>query len=545
MASDGEIGVGRELGDPLASLPSGFRDIVKFSLGLVEKGLTETIDLASKLESSRSLDDFEEKSKQFTDPAWKLNPYFAATKYAYRSTKRLSERLVADMGLGPNQKNQADVALSVFFGALSPNNFLLTNPTAIRKAFETGGLSLLSGARNFIDDLLHNGGLPSQVDKRPFKMGMNLAATPSKVVFKNELIELLQYLPQTEEVYATPLLASPPWINKYYIMDLAPDRSLIEWAVRAGHTTFAISYRNPTSDMSNYSLFDYLQKGPVAAIEAISEITGSSKVDLLALCLGGTLATATAAYFEAIGDKRIGTLTLLNTLLDFSDPGLLGAFADQGGVARLEKMMAGVGYLDGRYMARTFNLLRPSDMIFNYIGPNWLMGERPPAFDVLVWNGDYTRMPAKMHSEYLETCYLKNQFAKDEWSLGGIPIHPKKVQCDTYVLSAQNDHIVPWRSAYSATRLLGGEVRFVVSNGGHIAGVVNPPSAKAWYLASNSLPPAADHWMQSAVKHQESWWQDWAEWASTRSGPLTTPPSLGSKNHPILGDGPGEYVMEG
>ena len=432
--------------------------------------------------------------------------------------------------------------MSLLADALAPTNLLLTNPAALKRAFDTGGRSVLAGARNCLDDVRHNKGRPRQVDTSSFRLGENMAATPSKVVFRNDLIELLQYLPQTDEVHAVPLLASPPWINKYYVMDLAPGRSLIEWAVRQGRTVFTISYRNPDASMSGITMDDYSTHGTRAALDAVSEITGSDTVDVLGVCLGGTLAAMTAAQVAASGKDRIGTLTLINTLLDYTEPGQLGAFLDEGTIGKLERRMARKGYLDGGDMAGTFNALRANDLIFSYVASNWLMGEQPPAFDLLAWNADSTRLPAAMHSWYLRSCYMENQLAEGTMVLGGQRLNLGTVKPDTYVVAAERDHIVPWRSSYRTTGLLGGNVRYVLASGGHIAGIVSPPDPKAWVMTCDENPPTADEWREAASRQVESWWEDWSRWMADRAGPLGEPPRVGSRRHRVLADGPGEYV---
>ena len=360
--------------------------------------------------------------RRFADPAWEDNPVFFWLCQSHLVFRRLAEDLVAVGELDTRKREKAAFAVSLLADALAPTNLLLTNPAALKRAFDTGGRSVLAGARNFLGDVRHNGGRPRQVDKSPFRLGENMAATPSKVVFRNHLIELLQYLPQTDEVHAVPLLASPPWINKYYIMDLAPDRSLIEWGVRHGRTVFAISYRNPEASMSGITMDDYATDGMRAALDAVAEITGSETVDIIAVCLGGALATMVAAQLAASGEHRIGTLTLINVLLDYTEPGLFARFIDEGTINKLERRMARKGYLDGAAMGGTFNALRANDLIFSYVVSNWLMGKQPPAFDLLAWNDDTTRLPAAMHSWYLRSCYMENRLANGTMELGGEPL---------------------------------------------------------------------------------------------------------------------------
>jgi polyhydroxyalkanoate synthase len=325
-------------------------------------------------------------------------------------------------------------------------------------------------------------------------------------------------------------------------MDLAPKRSFIEWAVQHNRTVFAISYRNPPAEMSSLTMDDYLIKGPSQALDVIEEITGSPTVDIVGLCLGGALTAMAAAYLTASGDTRIGSLTLLNTLLDYSEPGALGMFTDVKTVERVEAQMAKEGHLKGASMAGTFDILRANDLIFNYVVSNWLMGQSPPAFDILAWNADSTRMPAAMHSFYLRNFYVENKLAKGQLELAGETIHLDEIKQPTYIVSAENDHIVPWRSAYKATNLLSGSVRFVLSSGGHIAGIVNPPGPKGWYLTGDDLPPTADGWRENATRNPGSWWEDWTVWSNDLAGPLVDPPSTGSGTYPVLYDGPGEYV---
>jgi polyhydroxyalkanoate synthase len=485
---------------------------------------------------------FDARDRRFADPAWEGNPGYFAMRQAYLAARRLSEDLLAAGRGDPLADQKAQLAVGFSFDALAPTNFLATNPAALKKAFETGGASLLAGTRNLLDDLAHNAGRPRQVDTAPFELGRDLAATPGRVVFRNDLMELIQYAPQAKRVRSIPLLASPPWINKYYVMDLAPGRSFIEWAVQHRRTVFAISYRNPDASMRGVTLDDYLIHGPRAALDVISDITGSGTVDIVGLCLGGALTAMLAAYLTETGDGRIGSITLLNTLLDYSEPGVLGAFADEQTISRLETEMARTGVMEGAKMAGTFDALRANDLIFNYVVSNWLMGKSPPAFDILAWNADSTRLPAAMHSFYLRSMYAQNQLAKGELEIAGQLLSLADVKNDTYLVGAVNDHIVPWPSSYKATGMLGGTVRYVLSSGGHIAGIVNPPGPKAWYEVAQHNPEGAARWREAAEKHGGSWWQDWASWADERAGRLGPAPPMGSDHYPALGEAPGDYV---
>lgn len=482
------------------------------------------------------------KDRRFADLAWEANPVYFAIRQTYLALRKYVLELAKMAKLDPSAGAKAEMALGILADALAPTNFLPTNPAALKRAFDTGGRSIAAGLRNFADDLLHNRGYPRQVDATPFEVGRNMAVTPSKVVYRSDLIEVLQYLPQADQVHQIPILCSPPWINKYYIMDLAPGRSFIEWAVQCGHTVFAISYRNPDAAMANTTLDDYLIDGPRTALDVICEITRSDTVDVVGLCLGGVLTMMTAAYLAGIGDDRIGSITLLNTLIDYAEPGALGTFTDVATVAKLEKRMARKGYLEGREMAGTFDLLRANDLIFNYVVSNWLMGESPPAFDLLAWNADSTRMPASMHSFYLRSCYVENRLVGGELELAGRRLDLADVKQPLYIVAAINDHIVPWPSSYATLQYLSGPVRFVLSSGGHIAGIVNPPGAKAWYMTAEGAYSTPDEWQAATAKHAGSWWEDWAEWAAQQGGPMVDPPRVGSETYPVLGDGPGEYV---
>jgi len=484
----------------------------------------------------------DDRDKRFADPAWDGNPGYFALRQVYLAARRLGEDLLA-AGQGDRATDQkARLAVGLAFDALAPTNFLPTNPAALKRAYETAGASVAAGVRNFVNDLVHNQGRPRQVDTTPFELGRNLAATPGKVVFRNDLMELIQYAPQTRQVHSAPLLASPPWINKYYIMDLAPGRSFLEWAVQHRRTVFAISYRNPDATMSGVTLDDYIIHGPKTALDVISDITGSPKTDIVGLCLGGTVTAMLAAYLTETGDDRIGSVTLLNTLLDFSEPGVLGTFADERTIERLDTQMARSGVMEGSTMAGTFDVLRANDLIFNYVVSNWLMGQDPPAFDILAWNADSTRLPAAMHSFYLRSLYAQNQLAKGVMELAGQVLSLANVKSDTYIVGAVNDHIVPWPSSYKSTRLLGGTVRFVLSSGGHIAGIVNPPGPKAWYEAGGHSPADPARWRKAAERHDGSWWEDWTRWADGRAGRLVPPPPMGSDRYPATGEAPGEYV---
>ncbi|WP_308259415.1 PHA/PHB synthase family protein [Pseudonocardia sp. H11422] len=543
------VGLGGALGEAARALAASPLDAVRATadfggqsgraaLAALQRGLGATADGPAELPA---------KDRRYADPAWEQNAWYYLCRQEHALFADYLGAIAADLDLGPATRRKIDFFVQQAIEATAPVNWPWSNPALLKRALETGGQSLVRGARNLLRDAVTNRGMPRQITPGTFEVGKDLAATPGKVVFRNRLMELIQYEPQTEQVHAIPLLLSPPWINKYYIMDLAPEKSLVEWAVQHGHTVFMISYRNPDSGLRDVTMSDYLLEGPVAAVDIVQGITGAPSVNVAALCLGGTLATATAAWLAARGDERINSLTLMNTLLDFSAPGQLGVFTDEKTVGRLERSMDREGFLPATSMKTTFDLLRARDLVWNYVVNNWVLGEDPTPFDMLTWNSDSTRMPAAMQTEYLRTCYLENQLAEGKMELAGERLDLSSVRQDAYVVSAEADHIAPWSSVYAGARQLGGTVRFVLSNSGHIAGVVNPPSPKSkhWFGESDQLPESAQDWRDDAGEHKKSWWEDWTPWIEERAGELRTPPSTGSAEHPVLEPAPGSYVLRG
>jgi polyhydroxyalkanoate synthase len=480
--------------------------------------------------------------QRFADRAWQLNPLFRAAAESYLQTVRWADDLVESSHASALHRNKARFAIDMMLDAVSPSNLPWANPAVWKEAFDTGGLSLVAGAGNFVDDVMHNGGRPRQVDTSSFTLGENMAATPARVVMRNDLIELLMYEPQTDLVHAQPILCSPPWINKYYIMDLAPGRSFIEYAVQHGFTTFCISYRNPDASMASVSWDDYLEQGLIAALDEISALTGSPVVNIVGLCLGGTMSTIGLAHLAAKGEaKRVGWMTLTNTLVDFSVPGTLGVFADRESVGRLEQKIQKRGFLEGSTMAQTFDWLRGNDLVWSYVVNNWFMGKTPPAFDLLTWNSDSTNMPATMHTQYLRACYVDNLLIQPgAFRIGDTAIDLRRIKQPLYILGAENDHIAPWRGSYLTSRHVGGDVRYTLTSSGHVAGIVNPPgNPKAAYWTRPRAEPGmdADTWREGAERIQGSWWDDWVAWAAARSGKMVLPPRM-----PRGEPGPGRYV---
>jgi polyhydroxyalkanoate synthase subunit PhaC len=504
----------------------------------------DTFDLGSSFDPLRMTSERAggKADKRFAEPEWSSNPILAGLVEDYRVRTQAALQLVDSARLPEATRHKARFAMQLMCDAFAPSNVPWLNPGVVKEATDTNGLSLVRGLQNFLDDVRDNGGYPRQVDRSGFELGVNIAATPGRVVMRNALIELIAYTPQTNEVHEIPLLCSPPWINKYYIMDLAPGRSFVEWAVKHGHQTFMISYRNPDESMSQYTMDDYLREGVLAALDAVQEITGAPRVNLAALCLGGTMAVIALAYLAAHGaSERVGSATLTNTLVDFGMPGDLGVFTDEDTIARLERRMRERGYLDSAEMARTFDWMRSSDLIWSYVVNNWFKGKQPPAFDILAWNGDSTRMPVAMHSQYLRTCYLHNAIVEpNAFTIGDTPIDLGKITTPLYVLGAEGDHIAPWRATYMTTQYVGRESKYVLTNSGHIAGIVNPPGGKkTWHytkpVARHGESP--DGWLETADRHNGSWWEDWATWAQAHGGAWRAPYAL-----PDGEAAPGVYV---
>jgi|SRR5579883_365708 len=535
------------LGDALrAVIADVMMDPMRMSTWLTGFALAEQnvgLNMLRRLSGQAAGSNGTSSDKRFAEPEWSSNPFLAGIVEDYKARTNAAMQLVDSARLPEATRRKARFAMQLMCDAFAPSNVPWLNPGVVKEATESDGMSLVRGLSNFLDDVRNNGGYPRQVDKSGFTLGENIAATPGRVVMRNELMELIAYEPQTPAVHDLPLLCSPPWINKYYIMDLAPGRSFVEWAVQHGHQTFMISYRNPDEAMSHYTMSHYLRDGLLAAIDAVQEITGAPRLNVAALCLGGTLACIVAAYLAAHDQSdRIASATLTNTLVDFGIPGDLGVFTDEDTIARLEKRMRERGgYLDSAEMARTFDWMRSSDLIWTYVINNWYKGKQPSAFDILAWNNDSTRMPIEMHSEYLRACYLHNAIVKPgAFVIGDTPIDLGKIRSPLYVLGAENDHIAPWRATYLTTQHVGGESKYVLTNSGHIAGIVNPPGGKkTWHYAKDRVTPgeSADEWLETADRRNGSWWEDWAKWAGSHGGPMRKPYPL-----PDGEPAPGRYV---
>ena len=484
--------------------------------------------------------------RRFKDDAWTENPIYDHIKQSYLLASKFMLSTVRETeGLDAHTAQKVDFYTRQFIDALAPTNFAATNPEVVRRTVETGGENLVQGLENMLEDLDRGQGRLRirMTDLEKFKLGENVAVTPGKVVFENDLMQLIQYSPATEAVRKRPLLIVPPWINKFYILDLRPKNSFIKWSVDQGHTVFVISWVNPDERLAEKSLGDYMLEGPVAALDAIDKATGESRVNAIGYCLGGTLLAAALAYLKAGGRESVESATFFTTMVDFEEPGELGVFIDDEQLALMEESMKEKGYLDGSSMAEAFNLLRANDLIWSFVVNNYLMGRDPFPFDLLYWNSDSTRMPRAMHSTYLREMYRHNRLREPGGViLGDMPIDLTTIDVPVYILSTREDHIAPWRSTYAATRLYGGPIRFVLAMSGHIAGVVNPPAANKYGYYTGALASTPDAWLEAATAHEGSWWPDWDAWVCRHGGGETAPREPGAGTLPVIEDAPGRYV---
>ena len=485
--------------------------------------------------------------RRFKDSEWDDNFMFDYIKQSYLLTARWMQTTVGDVdGLDDKTAKKVEFYTRQFADSMAPSNFVMTNPAVLRETIDSHGENLVRGLNNLLDDMDNSNGQLriKMTDPDAFKLGENIAIAPGEVVYQNDLIQLIQYAPSTDKTYSRPLLIVPPWINKYYILDLQPKNSFIKWAVEQGYTVFVISWANPDTALAAKTFDDYLLEGPMAALDAIEQATGSTDVTAVGYCLGGTLLACTLGYMAAKGDTRIKAATYFASMIDFDEPGELGVFVDEDQLEALEERMSEKGYLEGSAMANTFNMLRANDLIWAFVVNNYLMGKEPFPFDLLYWNSDSTRMPAAMHSFYLRTMYIENKLIEPGGlTLDGQPIDISKIKTPSYILSTREDHIAPWTSTYAATQIYGGPVRFVLAASGHIAGVINHPDANKYSHWKNSKCPAtSEAWLESATEEAGSWWHDWDEWNAKKSGkkvPVRTP---GDGKLKALEPAPGSYA---
>ena len=485
--------------------------------------------------------------RRFKDDAWSEEAVFDYIKQSYLLTSDWLQAQVSDVDdMDEKTREKLKFYTRQFVDALSPSNFVATNPKVLKAAAETKGENLIKGLDQLLKDLERGQGelRISMTDTEAFELGTNVAVTPGKVVYQNDLIQLLQYAPTTEKVAKRPLLIVPPWINKFYILDLQPKNSFIKWATDQGHTVFVISWINPDERYADKQFEDYMLEGPLAAMDAIKDATGEKDVNVIGYCIGGTLTAATLAYMAAKGDGRVKSATFFTTMVDFSDPGELGVFIDEGQLQRLDEHMEKKGYLDGQYMSQVFNMMRDNDLIWSFVINNYLLGREPMAFDLLYWNSDNTRMPKMMHSLYLRKMYLQNKLVEPGGiTLDGVPIDLSTIKTPVYWLSTKDDHIAPWKSTYAATQLYKGPKRFVLSASGHIAGVINPPAANKYCFWTNTKTPAdPDAFFESAKQHDGSWWPDWQKWIKKYAGGEIAARKPGDGKLKVIEDAPGSYV---
>ena len=489
--------------------------------------------------------------RRFKHEDWENNFLYDYVKQSYLiAARHLHQSLGQVEGLDEKTSKKVDFYTRQYIDALSPSNFLLTNPEALRATVDSGGQNLLKGLNNLLEDLSRGNGEQLRVrmtDADAFRLGENIATTRGKVVFQNAIMQLIQYEPLTKKVHATPLLIIPPWINKFYILDLRENNSFVRWAVAQGHTVFVVSWVNPDATLAHKRFDDYLTEGSLAALDAVTGITGAPKVNVIGYCLGGTLLAATLAWLAARKQNRIASATFFVSMIDFERPGELEVFIDEQQVSALEKKMQERGYLEGSEMAATFNMLRANDLIWSFVVSNYLLGKDPFPFDLLHWNGDSTRMPAAMHSFYLRNMYLKNLLREPGGlTLAGTPIDVTRVKTPAYFISTVEDHIAPWQSTYAGARLLKGPVRFVLGGSGHIAGIINPPAANKYgYWINEQLSADADQWLAGAQQHPGSWWTDWGQWVAKHAGAMVAArPPGGKGQYQPTEDAPGSYVQQ-
>jgi len=486
------------------------------------------------------------KDRRFADPEWSANQFFDFLKQAYLLTTRWADHLVKDAaGLDAHTRHKAEFYMRQIANAISPTNFVLTNPELLRKTLSSNAENLVRGMHMLAEDLEAGGGTLKirQSDPDTFEVGRNLAVTPGKVVFQSDLMQLIQYAPATEKVLKTPLLIVPPWINKYYILDLTPEKSFIKWSVDQGVTVFVISWVNPDAHLATKSFEEYMREGPLKALDLIAEATGETKAHSIGYCVGGTLLAVTLGYMAAAGDDRIVSATLFAAQVDFTYAGDLKVFVDEERVQALERRMQNQGYLEGSKMASAFNMLRSNDLIWPYVIGNYLKGEQPFAFDLLYWNSDSTRMPAANHSFYLRNCYLDNKLSRGEMTIAGQEIDLGRITIPIYNLATREDHIAPAKSVFLGSKFFGGPVKFVLAGSGHIAGVVNPPGKKKYQYWTGGPPIGnIDGWLGRAEEHPGSWWPDWLDWIKQQGADEMPAREPGGGKLTAVEDAPGSYV---
>lgn len=542
----------REFGEALMTTP---QSLIQYQMTLLEKQqeLYQHTVLRFLGKEVEPVVTPEKGDKRFRDDQWTENPLFDYIKQLYLlQAETLMDMVHNTGGLSEHAKQKVEYLVRQYVNALSPTNFAGLNPEVIRKTLESGGANLYKGLAQLMKDMDDSaqGALNvAMTDSSAFQVGRNVAVTPGKVIYQNDLMQLIQYTPTTEKTYKRPLLVVPPFINKYYILDLRQDNSFLKWLTDQGHTVFCISWINAGPSLRDKGFDDYLLEGPVAALDAIEQATGETEVNALGYCVGGTLLATTLAYLEKKKQNRIRSATFLATLIDFSMPGEIGVFINETSIAALEKQMNMLGYYDGRQMSFSFNTLRENDLFWSFFINNYLKGERPAAFDLLYWNTDSTNLPARMHSYYLRNLYLYNKLIeKDALEIDGVSIDIRAVKTPVYFISTAQDHIALWHGTYKGAQVLGGgkHTRFVLGGSGHIAGIVNPPEANKYgYWTNEKMPETADEWYKGTTNHEGSWWLDWQQWILQQGGMEEVEARQpGSGKLAVIEDAPGRYVKQ-
>jgi polyhydroxyalkanoate synthase len=484
--------------------------------------------------------------RRFKDPAWTENPLFRRLAQAYLAGGSAVTRLVDEQeesGADPRSIERARFASELAIAALSPSNLIFTNPAGLKRAFDTAGVSVARGASNFVHDLRHNGGLPSTVDREPFEVGRDLAVSPGAVVARDDMAEIIQYQPTTPTVHARPLLIVPPPIGRYYFLDLRPGRSFVEFALGHGYQVFMLSWRNPGPAQGDWGLDDYAARVS-SALDTVLEVTGQDDANLMGFCAGGIISTTLLNHLAAKGDDRVHSVSYGVTLLDFAQRAPLGAFQNRTLLDFARKRSTKAGVITSRQMGAAFTLMRPNDLVFNYVVNNYVLGEKPPAFDILAWNADGTNLPGKLHAEFLDIFRHNSLVTGENLSVLNTELDLERIKVPMFVTGALTDHLTPWKGCYRTTQMLGGESTFVLSYSGHIASLVNPPgNPKAHYWTGGTPGADPEEWRATATRHQGSWWEAWAEWFESHAGDeQPAPVKLGSVLHPSIDAAPGRYV---
>ncbi|MHC8297477.1 MULTISPECIES: class II poly(R)-hydroxyalkanoic acid synthase [Pseudomonas] len=482
--------------------------------------------------------------RRFHDPAWSQNPLYKRYLQTYLAWRKELHDWIGESNLSPKDVARGHFVINLMTEAMAPTNSA-ANPAAVKRFFETGGKSLLDGLSHLAKDLVHNGGMPSQVNMGAFEVGKSLGVTEGAVVFRNDVLELIQYRPTTEQVHERPLLVVPPQINKFYVFDLSPDKSLARFCLRNNMQTFIVSWRNPTKEQREWGLSTYIE-ALKEAVDVVTAITGSKDINMLGACSGGITCTALLGHYAAIGENKVNALTLLVSVLDTTLDSDVALFVDEQTLESAKRHSYQAGVLEGRDMAKVFAWMRPNDLIWNYWVNNYLLGNEPPVFDILFWNNDTTRLPAAFHGDLIEMFKTNPLIRPDALEVCGTPINLKQVTADIFSLAGTNDHITPWKSCYKSAQLFGGKVEFVLSSSGHIQSILNPPgNPKSRYMTSTEMPLKAEEWQENSTKHTDSWWLHWQAWQAERSGKLKkSPGSLGNKAYPAGEAAPGTYVHE-